>query len=259
MTGFHVVTDLDGTWLPGPGQEPDLRNLEAALRARPDAVLTFATGRTFTVALEAIAQHSLMLPHHLITDVGTALFHRDAAGGWVEDPDWTRCVLEVWEPEAAERLLARGLPDAVQLQPGVAPIRRLALQRAGAADMALGERELVQACREAGLRADVLPSHDLYFDVLPQGVHKGAALAFLQSALALPRPSVGCGDSANDLGLFEATDHPILMLGGLADAEVPEPVLRRARRGAFAGPRGIHQSLIDLGLLHQPAEVTHGH
>lgn len=259
MAGFHIVTDLDGTWLPGPGQVPDLRRLEAALRNCPEAVLTFATGRTFTVALEAIAQHDLMLPHHLITDVGTALFHRAPGGGWVEDPEWTERVLAVWDPSVAEAVVARGLPPSVQLQPGVAPIRRLALQRADGQDMGLGARELIAACAAAGLQADILPSHDLYFDVLPKGIHKGAALAFLQASRSLPRPTVGCGDSANDLGLFEAADHPVLMLGGLADAEVPAGVLRKARRGAYAGPRGIHQALLDLGLLNPELEGVHDH
>lgn len=259
MTGFHVVTDLDGTWLPGPGQAADLRCLEAAIRDCPGAVLTFATGRTFIVALEAIAQYDLMLPHYLITDVGTALFHRAPGGGWAEDAGWTERILEVWDPEGADALVARGLPPSVQLQPGVAPIRRLALQRADGQDMARGERELTAACAAVGLRADILPSHDLYFDVLPRGVHKGAALAFLQASMALPRPTVGCGDSANDLGLFKAADHPVLMLGGLADAEVPAEVLGRALRGAFPGPRGIHQALVDLGLLKPILEGVHGH
>lgn len=254
--GCHIVTDLDGTWLPAPTQREDSRRLERAVLDRSDIVLTFATGRTYTVALEAIDQWELRTPHHLITDVGTALFHRAPGGGWREDARWTERVLSVWDEQAAETFLAHHLPASVCAQPGVLPIRRLALQRANGADMAVAGAELSRACEEAGLRVDVLPSHDLYFDVLPRGIHKGAALAFLQASLDLPRPVVGCGDSANDLGLFEAADHPVLMKGGLEDSELPPEVRSRAIRTPVPGPRGIHLALIACGLLE---EDDHGH
>lgn len=255
MTGFHLVTDLDGTWLPGPGQLSQFRQLEAAILARPDVVLTFATGRTFTAALDAIARWELRIPHHMITDVGTAIFHRAPEGGWVEDQGWTDRVLQDWDPQAAEHLLNTGLPASVQQQPGVAPIRRLALQCADGGDMAEAGKALAEACRAAGLNVDILPSHGFYFDVLPRGVHKGSALAFLQSSLNLPRPIVGCGDSANDLGLLEAADHPILMHGGLEDHEAPAPLILRAHRTEIPGPGGIHQALVAFGLLK---EGSHG-
>lgn len=256
MAVFHLATDLDGTWLPGPGQVPDLRRLEATLLAQPGAVLTFATGRTFLSALEAIERWGLLPPQHLISDVGTALFHRRPDGSWEEDRAWADRVAGHWDAGAAQRLLEAGLPDGLQVQPGLAPIRRLGLQRAAGADMAEAGRKLHLACEAHGLKADILPSHDLYFDVLPPGVHKGAALAFLQQTQDLPRPVVGCGDSANDLGLFEFADHPVLMPAGLDDREAPPALIRRARRASFPGPRGIHEALAAFGLLD---EEEHDH
>lgn len=256
MSGFHIVTDLDGTWLPGPGQRSQLRDLEHALLTRPDVVLTFATGRTFTSALEAIDRWNLRPPHHLITDVGAAIFHRTLDGGWAEDQVWAGRVEASWDRFAAERLLAEGLPDSVCPQQGVVPIRRLALQVLIGRDCTLAERELGDACRATGLAADILASHGLYFDVLPPGVHKGSAVAFLQSSQDLPRPIVGCGDSANDLGLLEASDRPIVMLGGLADHEAPTDLIQRAHRTDVPGPQGIHRALVAFGLLE---EGPHGH
>lgn len=255
MAGFHLVTDLDGTWLPAPGQLPHLRYLESALRARPEAVLTFATGRTFTSALEAIERWGLHPPHHLITDVGTAIFHRTPDGGWAEDPVWTERVAAVWDASAADRVLAEGLPSSVQRQPGVTPIRRLALQVADGGVVGEAEADLTQACRAQGLSADILSSHGLYLDLLPLGVQKGAAIAFLQTSLGLPRPLVGCGDSANDLALFEVVDLPILMQGGLGDHEVPADLLRRARRTEVPGPEGIHRMLAACGLIEEVSHV----
>lgn len=251
MAAFHLVTDLDGTWLPAPDQLSYLRRLEASLVARPEIVLTFATGRTFASALEAIERWSLHPPRHLITDVGTALFHRTPQGDWEEDPVWADRVAACWDAGAAQACLTAGLPDTLRVQPGVAPPRRLALQRAAEADMAEAERNLRQACQAHGLEADILPSHGFYFDVLPRGINKGAALAFLQASWGLPSPVVGCGDSANDLGLFEVADHPVLMPGGLGEEEVPPALFRRVSRASLPGPRGIHGALVALGLLQE--------
>lgn len=256
MPAFHLATDLDGTWLPAPGQLPRLRRLEASLLAQPGTVLTFATGRTFASALEAIARWGLHPPHHLVSDVGTALFHRTPEGGWTEDRIWAGQVAARWDSAAAQSLLVSGLPDGIQVQPGVAPLRRLALQWAAGPDIAEAGQRLHQACKAHGLEADILPSHGFYFDVLPPGIHKGAALSFLQTAWDLPRPLVGCGDSANDLGLFEVADHPILMQGGLEDHEAPPALIRRAHRTTLPGPQGIHEALIALGLLK---EEEHAH
>lgn len=247
MVAFHLVSDLDGTWL--AGSAPTRRHLEATLAALPGVVLTFATGRTFTSALAVLAQEGLRPPHHLITDVGAALFHRAPDGAWVEDQGWASLVASVWDASAAAGVMDSGLPATVQPQPGLAPIRRLALQTAGPADLAEAGTTLAEACYAHGLTADILPSHGFYLDVLPRGIHKGSALAFLQAARKLPRPIVGCGDSANDLALFEAVDLPLLMQDGLPDGEVPAPLRDRIRRTKAPGPEGIHLALAAFGLL----------
>lgn len=255
MAGFHLVTDLDGTWLPAPGQVVHLRRLEAAVAASPGAVLTFATGRTFASVQEAMDRWSLRPPHHLICDVGTGLFHRLSTGAWVEDAAWAGRVAGAWDVEAAERV-ERNLPPGVAAQPGVRPRHRLALQVQAGCDLTTAAAGLRDACRNQGLAADLLPSHGLYLDVLPPGVHKGAALEFLQVSSGLPRPVVGCGDSANDLSLFEVSDHPVLMQDGLGDHEAPSWLLHRAHRTLVPGPQGIHRALIAFGLLE---EDGHGH
>lgn len=247
MRGFHLVTDLDGTWLAGPPSAR--RRLEAALEARPGVVLTFATGRSFPSALAVLAQEGLRPPHHLITDVGTALFHLTPDGAWVEDQTWARLVASAWNAPIAAGLVDSGLPAAVRPQPGLVPLRRLALQTDGPADLSEAGTAVAEACRARGLTADILPSHGCYLDVLPPGVHKGSALAFLQATRSLPRPMVGCGDSANDLALFEAADLPLLMQDGLTDGEIPAPLRDRVHRTKAPGPEGIHLALAAFGLL----------
>jgi len=77
---LHLVSDLDGTWIPAPGRLEGLRRLEAFLEGQPGIVLTFATGRGLASALALLAERVGRLPHHLVTDVGTALHHRMPGG-----------------------------------------------------------------------------------------------------------------------------------------------------------------------------------
>lgn len=248
---FHLVTDLDGTWLPSFEGFRALRRIEGFLASRPDIVLTFATGRNLEAAQEAISTFELLRPRFLITDVGSAIFHQGPNGRWVEDSAWAEWVSSIWNPVAANRLVDGFLPAQVQLQPGVVPRRRLALYIDREVESQLAAEGIREACLHAGLKADVLPSHGCFLDVLPPGVNKGTALAFLQESLGLPRPIVGCGDSANDLGLFEVADLPVLVGQGLAESELSEVLSARLHRALQPGPMGIHSALVQHGLMKE--------
>ncbi|MBK8725492.1 MAG: hypothetical protein IPL96_05400 [Holophagaceae bacterium] len=174
MLGFHLVSDLDGTWIPERGHQGELRQLEASVHHQVGTVLTFATGRTFTSAMKLIRQWHLMEPDHLITDVGCALWHRWGKGIYEEDMVYASMVSARWPEESAERLVGFWMPKSVQRQFGVASTRRLALQPAAGVPLKRAETELRDSMQACGMRADVLASHGRYLDVLPRGVDKGS-------------------------------------------------------------------------------------
>lgn len=256
MSPFHLVTDLDGTWLPNQENLQALRQLEKALKSHPGSTLTFASGRSFDAVMEAIASWDLLAPDYMITDVGCALWNRTPNGGWEEDPVYIARVNERWNEAGAQKLLVSGLPVTVQQQAGVAPRRRLALEAANGAPMEVAERDLLKALKSHGMNADLLPSHDRYLDVLPAGVDKGFAVTFLQTAAGLPRPLVCCGDSANDIGMLKIADFPVLMGGGFIGLDEPGLPKERIHLTAGGGPVGIHAALRSFGLL---GEVVHGY
>jgi len=125
---LHLVSDLDGIWLPAAGRKSDLERLEAFLGRHPGIVLSFATGRTLDSALSALSGMAERLPRYLVTDVGTAIYQRDAHGRWVELEDYARWVERRWDRPAVARAVLGALPGHVAPQSGVAPPRRLPLE-----------------------------------------------------------------------------------------------------------------------------------
>jgi sucrose-phosphate synthase len=242
-----LISDLDGTWLPGPGREADLTALETAVAAAPHIHLAFATGRTLPAALEALEGVGSSGPQTLVTDVGCALHRPDGAGGWAEDPSYCAAVEARWDSEAADRALLR-LPSGVSVQPGVSARHRLALQVDAGFDPVERAEPLAKLLESEGLVARILPSHGFYIDVLPVGVDKGFAVRFLRGELR-DCHVVSCGDSENDLDLFRAADTALLMSQHhLEDGHLDElaPILIRCTE---PGPRGILVELRRLGHL----------
>ena len=241
---LHLVSDLDGTWIPGPGRRPGLRRLEAFLDRQPGIVVTFATGRSLPSAIEALAELDARPPDHLVTDVGTGLYHRDGKGGWLEDLDYAAWVEARWPADLGERLARRGLPEGVRLQPGAAPRRRLALEVVPGWELRQAAGRLREILDGLGVRADVLPSGSRYLDVLPAGVDKGVAVRHL----GLPLPVVACGDSENDRGIWQVADLPVVMADSALAPGEPGIPWNRVVRPDIPGPEGILEVLRDLSM-----------
>lgn len=239
---LHLVSDLDGTWIPGPDRPDGLRRLEAFLARQPGIVLTFATGRGLASARALLGERVGRLPEHLVTDVGTALHHRAPDGQWLEDPGYASWVEARWPADLAGRLAAAGFPEGVRPQAGVAPPRRLALEVDPGRDLVQAAARLRAVLAGLGAPVDVLPSGDRYLDVLPAGVDKGAAVEHLR----LPLPVVACGDSENDQGLWRIADLPVLMADSPLVPGRGEPWDRLVRPRA-PGPEGILEVLRRLG------------
>lgn len=239
---LHLVSDLDGTWIHPEGGGETLRKLEAFLEAHPGIVLTFATGRSLHSALRVLSGVVQVWPRHFITDVGTALYHRQEDGNWTEDADYSAWVESRWNPEPLDRRFEWWIPSGVRRQPRVLATRRLALEVTGGREVLTAAEDLRENLEKIGMAAEVLATGSC-LDVLPCGVDKGAAAAFLQARYALPRPMVACGDSENDLGLFRVADLPVLMADSSLSLDASGMPTERVRRSSFSGPEGILETL----------------
>lgn len=251
---LHLVSDLDGTWIPRDGDVAGLRALESHLTHLHGLTLTFATGRTLHSALTDLAGLVKLWPQHFVTDVGTAIYHRNASGKWIQDPDYARKIDSGWDQGAAERILL-SLPKGIRPQAGLRPRRRLALEVLPGFDLLRAAEELTHHLAQAWFPADILPSNGRCLDVLPRGVDKGTAVAHLESHIQLPSFLVVCGDSENDLGMFHLADLAVLMADSpLKEGSIDVPSSRLVRPRA-KGPAGILEALSSLHSRPRPGGI----
>lgn len=244
---LHLVTDLDGTWIPQADDLDSLRGIEAYLSGLHGFTLTFATGRTLASVQAGLSDIIRLWPTYLVTDVGCAIYVRSVTGAWEEDAEYARRVGRLWDAVAADRI-ARSLPPGIRLQPGVRPRRRLALEAMPGHSLPEATERLAVHLDKAHFPATILPSNDRCLDVLPQGVNKGLAVDYLEGKVRQPTLLMVCGDSENDLAMFHRADLAVLM----ADSPLQETAIDldqdRLVRPSASGPAGILEVLRSLGI-----------
>lgn len=231
-----IALDLDGTLL---GQDhrlsPGAAAAVAACEAR-GARVVLATGRSYASA--APYARDLRLRDTQITLNG-AVVAEPTTGALTARAKLSRAQVELVVAELSGRgipysLFGRDLVYAERGTPGVPlladygeppaiwlsrdelvghpePIKLLISSRPGPLDT-----ELAAAL---GGHVDVVRTGELFFEFLPQGVSKGAALAELMARLGVaPEETLAIGDGENDMSMFAVAGRSVAM--GQANAAV---------------------------------------
>ncbi len=231
-----LVADLDGTLL--GGQLTDRRRLNAALARHPEVTIVFATGRGLSSVRAALRDPLLPRPRWIIADVGASV---------IDGADLTPV-------NAIQEDLRAGWPGARRVRAALRRFPALSYQKGVAQDGRCSfdlhpeelTPEITDAVRALGCRW--LYSADRYFDVLPLGACKGAALAALARQQQWPMTSVlVAGDSLNDLSLFQLGAHGVIV--GNAEPGLLEavPADGTVHRPVEPGAAGILSALQNLG------------
>ncbi|MBN2475415.1 MAG: HAD hydrolase family protein [Pirellulales bacterium] len=189
-----LVSDLDGTLL---GDEEALARFAAWYRLRRASLrLVYATGRFFDSVVALVGTTSLPEPDAVIGAVGTELTLFPDGGNvapWPPHP-------QGWDPEAIRAMLAK-IGELEPQPPEFQTEFKLSyfahdLEKRFLADL---RRELANA----GHYVETIYSSGRDLDVLPPGVHKGSAVAFLASEWGLRcHQVIVAGDTGNDASMF---------------------------------------------------------
>lgn len=256
MAKFLFVTDLDYTLV---GDDVALESLNRWLseqRRTDGTVICYATGRSLPLYQKLIAEKELLEPDILVVAVGTEIYYQ---GSNTPDPEWTAKLLEGWNRDMVVEV-ARLFPTLV-LQPPIEQTPLKASYFTNPDDFYTVLPQLKAILKSRGLAIQMVDcAAGTYLDILPQRANKGLALLFIQQRLGFTdEQTVICGDSGNDVSMFENISCPGIIVGNaqpelLAWHENSPPGKRYLAKSHFAA--GILEGLEYFGLLNDNQEVT---
>jgi HAD superfamily hydrolase (TIGR01484 family) len=239
----HLVTDLDGTFLPLPDHPEHQSALQTFhdIRARQDMGLVFCTGRHFESALSALQEEHLPAPDWIICDVGTSVYQRTASGftPFADYQDHLTERVNHQHRSDIETLLNSVAHLSLQVEAHQGPFKISYECETSRLEGIVAE--VAALLKESGSSYDVHGSIDPFLDcglvdILPVGVAKAYAVIWLAThADFTPDEVIYAGDSGNDLTALSAGFRAILVANA-------SPGLEDQVRTAL-GPRRAEQRL----------------
>ncbi|CAG9465152.1 unnamed protein product [Pedinophyceae sp. YPF-701] len=206
-----VVSDMDWTMVDhddhGDGALKEFNDLWNS-KFKHDSALVFSTGRSLQLFQELASQHPLGTPDLLVCSVGSEIYRFDEARNPSLDPEWIAHLDEGWDREKA-CAIAREFSELKPQRDSEQRPHKISFHLECPREEGRAKTSALQArLRDAGLPAKVIYSGGLDVDILPDRAGKGQALAWLLEKMGQDqgKPSQGtvvCGDSGNDVELFE--------------------------------------------------------
>ena len=231
-----LASDMDGTVIPleeGARWEADVAELRRAVEERPELLLAYVTGRDFALAERGIARFHLPVPHLLVCDVGSSLYH------WT--PEGFRRDQE-YGARMEQALGGLSVEDVRDVLDGVRGLTLQPLERQTSVKLSFyvapgDDHAKVLGVVQERLEAFQGRVQTVYsvrardgtglLDVLPAGVAKDFALHYLHDHTGVEEDRlVFAGDSGNDVEAM-MTGFNVVVVGN-APGDLKEELKRRA-------------------------------
>lgn len=207
MNPFLFVTDLDNT-LVGDDRALEVLNQQLeAHRQQWGTKIVYATGRSPFLYRQLAREKPLLPPDALILSVGTEVYLEPAKE--IPDSEWEAILAQGWERDKIVAI-ANDYQE-LELQPDTEQntykISFYIDQSVAAKILPQLEKELSQS-----FAIKLIYSGGQDLDILPANGDKGLAVQFLRQKLAIEASkTVVCGDSGNDIALFQGEERGIMV------------------------------------------------
>jgi len=217
-----ICTDLDGTFI---GDDDSMYELLQLIDGK-NILLVFDTGRHLPSVMGFVQEKGIRIPDASICMVGTEIFVRGDDGELVLDSEWSDIISDSWQRNKIVELLGNVQGLTIQDEEWQTKFKASYFLRENVDDVL---REVDQRMQKTGLKATAIHSAGAFLDFLPIKSGKAKATDYLAKKFGVPKEHVvACGDSGNDLDLFEAGFKGIIV--GNAHSELSN----------FRGPGAYH-------------------
>ncbi|HLO84517.1 MAG TPA: sucrose-phosphate phosphatase [Nostocaceae cyanobacterium] len=251
MAKFLFVTDLDSTLV---GDDLALERLNQWLSEQRRIYGTFicyTTGRSLPLYQQLIAQKELLEPDILILAVGTEIYYPSSK---TYDAEWTAKISLGWDREKVAEIASQ-FPCFV-LQP---PLEQTAFKVSyytSLDGLSVTLPKLKAILQNEGLKVQMIDNYGgAFLDILPESANKASSALFVQQRLGFSdEQTIVCGDSSNDISMFENMLCPAIIVGNaqpevLVWHENYPSTKRYLAKNHFSG--GILEGLNYFGFLNK--------
>ncbi|NJP09861.1 MAG: sucrose-phosphate phosphatase [Leptolyngbyaceae cyanobacterium RU_5_1] len=199
MISFLFVTDLDNTLVGDDRAMAELNRQLGDHRQQHGTKIVYSTGRSRTSYRRLTSEKSLLEPDYLITAVGTEIYN---ATSDIPSSDWSKTLSKNWDRDLVVASTSHFADLTPQPETEQRPFKVSYYLTEEAAAAVIPQLETL--LRDRGLDVQIIYSGGKDLDVLPRHANKGMAMTFLREHLGIePTQTVACGDSGNDLSMFE--------------------------------------------------------
>jgi sucrose-6F-phosphate phosphohydrolase len=205
---FLFVTDLDNTLV---GDDLALAKLNGKLsehRQEFGTKIVYATGRSLYLYQQLAEEKCLLSPDVLICAVGTEIYFNPDKN--VYDSEWANLLSIGWNREQIADLSNKYIDLELQPESEQNDFKISYYLSQQASQKVL--TQLHSDLADRGWQVTLIYSAGQDLDIIPQKSDKGLAVKFLRQKLGITADrTVVCGDSGNDIALFQGEERGIIV------------------------------------------------
>jgi len=187
-----LVCDVDNTLI---GDDASLKILLDRLKSGKQHVgFGIATGRYLQSTLATLKKWGVKEPDFFITSVGTEIYYNGSR--LIADTAWAKHIDHRWLPEQIKKIMRTF--KGIKLQ-SKEEQRAFKISYFYDPKKAPTIKEVVRALRKKDLHVNVIYSHGMYLDILPNRASKGLAVRYLSTKWGFaPERILVAGDAGSD-------------------------------------------------------------